>query len=235
MLFPDADIVKMKARDELYLLRGHADKKPCGQIMHNDRLFVFAFRKIFFDLLFEFHVSRHLNEDINVSAPFHQIHRLCCGEDAFGYRKLYALSLFIDVSYTDNLHVCILKEFFQKRGPCPSSPDETDLYLISHATPPDYFLKDYSFLKGKSKQICSTGKNYRSLKAVHAAHLMNLRLFPVAPDIAKLQRTARRQRYLCPFAVGAVPDLHAWQRHEAVHLAVLRHLDLPFSAPDGPG
>jgi len=64
---------------------------------------------------------------------------------------------------------------------------------------------------------------------------MDLHLFPVAPDIAKLQRTTRRQRNLCPFAVSAVSDLYARQGHEAVHLAVLRHLDLPFSAPDGPG
>lgn len=114
------------------------------------------------------------------------------------------------------------------------APNEPDLYCIGHTTPPDYFLKDYRSLKGKSKQMRS-GKNYRSLKTVHAAHLMDLRLLPVAPDIAKLQRPTRRQRYLCPFAVSAVPDLYARQRHKAVHLAVLRHLDLAFSAPHGPG
>lgn len=61
---------------------------------------------------------------------------------------------------------------------------------------------------------------------------MDLGLLSVAPDIAELERAARRQGYLRPLAVNAVMDLYARHRNKAVHLPVLCHLDLALAAPD---
>ena len=69
------------------------------------------------------------------------------------------------------------------------------------------------------------------LKTLHAAHLVDLAFFLLAPDIAQLQRAPRGGRDLRLFAIHTMFD-ELLKGNKTGHLPVLRHLYGTLPAPD---